>query len=94
MVVAPANILGVHGLFLYCRGVAHKLQDIVKVVNHHCGDYYIQEKSSFRYFHKLIKFLNKREDKYEIQTRQLRTELVKVSVLRNNHDTQSYISIA
>ena len=59
MVISSAEIEGVRGLPFDCRGVAIKLQNVVKVVESRCGDNNILQKFSMRYCREVIKPLNK-----------------------------------
>ena len=58
------------------------------------GDNEINKKSSLKYFHKVIKRVNERDNEHEIQTINPCTGLVKVSILSNNCYMQSDTGIA
>ena len=60
MVIASANIEGVHDLPFGFRGVAMQLQNIVKAVKSQCDDCDILQKSSMRYFQEVTKWVNKK----------------------------------
>ena len=53
------------------------------------GDIKTNKMSSLKYFHKVIKRVNERDNEHEIQTINLCTGLVKVSILSNNCSMQS-----
>ena len=78
LIVALADIKDVHGLNLYYRGISEQLQRLVKASNTRRGDNKIIKKTSLSYLCGVIKNFNERKDDNEIQTRKLRTGLVKV----------------
>ena len=62
LVVASANIEGVHGLPLELCSVAQQLKNIIKADKYRFGFHNIKNKSSIRYFREVIKCVNKKED--------------------------------
>ena len=81
LVIASANIEGVHDLPFGFRGVAMQLQNNVKAFKSRCGDNDILPKSSLSYFQEVIKRVNKMDDEHEDQKIRSRAGLVKVSIL-------------
>ena len=94
MAVALEEIEGAHGLRIDVNTLGAELKCFIKSVNARKPTKYITSNSSYSYICSLFKRVNRKEDGYETQRKNIGTVLVKLSSIRNNRARQSDPSLA
>ena len=94
LVVASAEIEGVHGLPIDVNALVAELQLFIKAINARQSTKCITANSSSKYTRSVIKQVNRKEYGHDMQRKKIRTGLVKVSSIINNRARQSYPRLA